>query len=62
MPFPHVLRESARLLASENLKTPDAIHAASALAAGCVQFITNDSTFRRVLSLPVIVINEVFAA
>ena len=56
------LRDAARLRAAENLKTPDAIHAASALAAGCVQFITNDDDFRHVPSLPVVVLREVAAA
>lgn len=57
----HTLRYAARIRAAENLKTPDAIHAASALAAGCVQFITNDNDFRRVPSLPVVVLGEVAA-
>lgn len=57
-----ILREAARWRANSNLKTPDAIHAATALASGCVQFITNDSVFRRVTTLNVIVLKEAAAA
>jgi predicted nucleic acid-binding protein len=53
-----LLRQAARLRAQTNLKTPDAIHASTALASGCVQFITNDSAFRRVTGLNVIVLSE----
>jgi len=41
---------------------PDAIHAATALAAGCDLFVTNDGGFRRVASLPVVIISEVVRA
>lgn len=54
-----VLRDVAQLRATANLKTPDAIHAATALSVQCAQFITNDFTFRRVTNLPVIVLDEV---
>ena len=53
-----ILLDAARLRAATNLKTPDAIHAATALAAGCVQFLTNDTDYRKVNSLPVIVLKE----
>ena len=46
-----ILRQAAQLRADTNLKTPDAIHAATALANGCAQFITNDLDFRRVPNL-----------
>jgi predicted nucleic acid-binding protein len=57
-----ILRAAANLRAANGLKTPDAIHAATALAIGCVQFITNDVDFRRVPSLPIVVLKEVAAA
>jgi len=57
-----VLRDAARLRADTNMKTPDAIHAATALAAGCDLFVTNDGGFRRVASLPVVIISEVVRA
>jgi len=52
------LREAARLRAQFNLKTPDAIHAASALNHGCDLFVTNDPIFRRVANLKVEILNE----
>ncbi len=54
-----ILREAAQLRATANLKTPDAIHAATALSINCAQFITNDFAFRRVPNLPVVVLDEV---
>jgi predicted nucleic acid-binding protein len=56
-----ILRAAARLRAETNLKTPATIHATTALAVGCVQFITNDRDFRRVAGLPVVVLQEVAA-
>jgi len=58
-----VLREAARLRASiPALRTPDAIHAATALLGGCALFLTNDGGFRRVPGLPLAVLDEVPAA
>ncbi|MDQ2687255.1 MAG: PIN domain-containing protein [Armatimonadota bacterium] len=58
-----VLREAARLRASlPALRTPDAIHAATALLNGCALFLTNDTGFRRVPGLPLAVLDEVLAA
>ena len=56
-----ILREAASLRATTNLKTPDAIHAAAAMNAGCVQFITNDANFRRISSLSVIVLKDILS-
>jgi len=52
------LWEDAARLRVLGLKTPDALHAASALAAGCVLFLTNDTGFRRVPGLPVVILSE----
>lgn len=57
-----VLRQAATLRATTNLKTPDAIHAATALSINCTQFITNDKGFRNVSGLPVVVLSEVLAS
>lgn len=58
-----VLREAARLRAAiPALKTPDAIHAATALLNGCVLFISNDMGFRRVPGLPLVLLDDVLAA
>ena len=51
-----VLERVIQLRAEFGLRTPDAIHAATALEVGCVQFVTNDVQFRRVTDLPVIVL------
>ena len=50
--------DTARLRAETGLKTPDALHAATALQAGCALFITNDTDFRRVQGLPVVVLDD----
>ncbi len=52
--------EAARLRAETGLKTPDALHAAAALHAGCTIFITNDDDFRRLKELPVVVLDDLF--
>src|SRR5438045_3928710 len=38
-----ILREAARLRATTRLRTPDALHAATARQVGCVLFVTNDA-------------------
>lgn len=54
-----VLDEAARLRARiGSLRTPDAIHAASATLSGCVGFLTNDVGFRRVTGLNVMILDE----
>jgi len=57
-----VFEDAARLRASTGLKTPDALHAATALRAGCALFITNDTDFRRVEGLPVVVLSDLLRA
>ena len=53
-----ILRGAAQLRAATKLKTPDAIHAATALNAGCVLFVTNDVGFRSVSGLPVVILDD----
>lgn len=53
-----VLERAATLRASLGLRTPDAIHAASALVAGCTHLITNDAVFKRVQGLNVVVLGD----
>ncbi|BBD64555.1 putative PilT protein [Nostoc commune NIES-4072] len=57
-----ILRQAANIRATSNLKTPDAIHAATALSVNSNQFITNDKGFRNVPGLPVITLSEVLAS
>ncbi len=54
----NILREATRKRASTKLKTPDAIHAATALAAGCAQFLTNDDEYRLLATLPAVILHE----
>ena len=54
--------DTARLRAESGLKTPDALHAATALRAGCALFITNDTDFRRVHELPIVVLDDLIRA
>lgn len=59
LPITHpILRGAAQLRAATKLKTPDALHAATALEAGCALFVTNDPDFRRVASLPLAILDD----
>lgn len=57
-----VLETAATLRAQHGLKTPDAIHAATALGHNSAAFVTNDAGFRKVTGLPVTVLSEVAAS
>ena len=50
--------EAARIRAETGLATSDALHAATALSAGCALFVTNDTDFRRVEDLPIVVLDD----
>lgn len=54
-----VLKEAAQLRALTSRRTPDAIHAATAMGENCSIFLTNDADFRKVPDLPVVVLSEV---
>lgn len=57
-----VLLAAARLRAAvPALRTPDAIHAATALQEGCCAFVSNDHGFRQLSDLPLILLSEVVA-
>jgi predicted nucleic acid-binding protein len=53
-----ILRNAARLRAKAKLRTPDALHAATAQEAASVLFVTNDAGFRRVASLPLVILDD----
>jgi predicted nucleic acid-binding protein len=53
-----VLVVAARLRAEQGLKLPDAIHAATAQLTGCQQFLTNDSRFKTLPGLTVILLSQ----
>lgn len=54
-----ILREAAQMRTQTKLKTPDAIHAATAITHSCSIFLTNDYGFRRVPNLPLTVLNDI---
>ena len=55
-----ILGEAARLRALvTSLRTPDALHAATALTTGCPMFLTNDEGFRRIGGLPCTILGDV---
>jgi predicted nucleic acid-binding protein len=54
-----ILYSAAQLRSVTRLKTPDAIHAATAIDAGCTMFLTNDSGFRTVPGLSVIILKDI---
>lgn len=56
-----VWEEAARIRALTGLKTPDALHVATSLIAGCDLFITNDSDYRRVADLPIVVLDDLLS-
>lgn len=51
--FLSVLESTLKLRVIHRIRTPDAIHAATALLANCTLFVTNDPVFRRVTGLQV---------
>ena len=56
---PAILREGARLRATlSKLRTPDAIHAATASSVSCTLVLTNDHAFRSVPHLPVLILDD----
>ena len=57
-----VFEDAARIRAQTGLATPDAVHAATALSAGCALFVTNDTDFRRVQGLPIVVLDDLVNA
>lgn len=55
---PELLLQAAEIRARDRLKTPDAIHAATALDASCALFVSNDPVFRRVAGLNVAILSD----
>lgn len=54
-----IARRAAGLRAQYNLKTPDALHIATALETGCQVFLTNDIALKRVTEMHVLVLAEI---
>jgi predicted nucleic acid-binding protein len=57
-----ILKFAAQLRATTKLKSPDSIHAATALSHKCTMFLTNDIGFRNIARLPVVVLKDVLNA
>lgn len=53
-----ILRTAAELRATLNFKTPDAIHAATALNSGCDHLIANDTAFRRLSNINLVILSD----
>ena len=53
-----IAEEAARLRATYNLKTPDALMIATALSVGCQAFLTNDEALRRIGEVRVLILKE----
>ena len=57
-----VLMEAARIRATSSaVRTPDAIHGATAIVHGCSLLVTNDTGFRRITGTPVVVIQDLLS-
>jgi predicted nucleic acid-binding protein len=56
-----VLERAAQLRATTRLRTPDAIHAATALDAQCALFVTNDRDYRQCPGLTVALLSDYVA-
>ncbi|WRH66083.1 MAG: PIN domain-containing protein [Planktothrix sp. GU0601_MAG3] len=53
-----ILKQAANIRSTTNIRTPDAIHAATALNLGFTIFLTNDSGLRNLPSLPVVILKD----
>jgi predicted nucleic acid-binding protein len=58
----NVLERAADLRASYRLKTPDSIHAATALLLNAVSFVTNDKSFRNIPGLNAVILDDIVAS
>lgn len=53
-----IARRAADLRTRYNLRTPDALHVATAVDTGCDAFLTNDTGIKRVTELPILILDE----
>ena len=53
-----ILFEAAALRAEHGLRTPDAIHIATAIKSGASAIVTNDASWRRLPSIPVVTLQS----
>ena len=57
-----ILKLAAQLRSMSSLKTPDAIHASTAVNHGCTVFLTNDAGLRNVPRITTIVLKDLLSA
>lgn len=53
-----ILKDAVQIRSVQKLKTPDAIHAATAIAAGCGYLVTNDTAFKRLIDIKVVILDD----
>jgi predicted nucleic acid-binding protein len=59
LPVSQTIAESAaRLRAYHNLRTPDALHIATAIDAACDAFLTNDNGLKRITQLRILALDD----
>jgi predicted nucleic acid-binding protein len=54
-----ILKNDAQLRSTKNIKTPDAIHASTAMQHSCTMFLTNDRGFQNIPGLPSMILDQV---
>lgn len=59
VPTKQICLTAAQLRAAYKLKTPDAIHLATAIDSGCDAFITNDSNLKKVQEITVLTLRDI---
>jgi predicted nucleic acid-binding protein len=55
---PKIAEQAARLRASYNLRTPDAIQLATAIEAGASTFLTNDQRLTSIMEIQILVLDS----
>jgi len=56
-----VLRQAVSYRADQNFKTPDAIHAATATLSNCDYLVSNDTGFRRLATIEILILSDLIA-
>lgn len=54
-----ILKNAAQLRSTKNIKTPDAIHASTAMRYSCTMFLTDDRGFQTIPGLPTVILDQV---
>ncbi len=54
-----ILKDAVQIRAVQKFKTPDTIHAATAIAANCGYLVTNDTAFKRLNNINVVILDDI---